>query len=102
MKVIQKLTSRKFWVALVTLIAGVLSMIGADENMVQIITGGILALVPTIIYIITEGKIDAASVGAAMQTIGNTVSSAAAADKNENVEPDVDQALLLDSADLIE
>ena len=72
-----KLTSRKFWVAVVTLFAGILGMLGADDNLVQIITGGVLALVPTIVYIIAEGKIDAESVGAAVSTVGNTISEAA-------------------------
>lgn len=92
----QKLTSRKFWMALITLVSGILGMIGADDNVVQIIASGALTLVPTIIYIITEGRIDAASVGNAVTTIGNTITDVAdeLTDKTQNIEPDVDEELL--------
>ena len=86
----KKLTSRKFWAALVTLLAGVLGMLDADDNLVQVITGGVLALVPTIIYIVTEGKIDAASIWSAVSTVGSTISDAAAI-TNKNDENEVEK-----------
>lgn len=59
-----KLTSRKFWVAAVSIVAGILTMLGAPDNAVQLISGVGLILAPAIAYIAAEGKIDAASVAA--------------------------------------
>lgn len=59
----QKLMSRKFLIAAVTVIAGIAGMCGADDSIVETISGALMALVPCIIYIATEGKIDAAAIG---------------------------------------
>jgi len=56
-----KLTSRKFWVAVISIIVGVLGFLGADDNAIQFVSGAGLILIPGIIYIITEGRIDAAA-----------------------------------------
>jgi len=58
---IEKLTSRKFWVAIISIIAGVLGVLGANDNIIQLVSSAGLILVPAVIYIITEGKIDAAA-----------------------------------------
>ncbi len=57
-----KLTSRKFWITLVSVIAGIAQLLGADGNLVSTVSGAILAAVPAVIYVITEGKIDAEGV----------------------------------------
>lgn len=62
-KLIEKFTSRKFLLAVVTVIAGVVAMCGASEGVVEAVTAALTALIPTVIYIITEGRIDAAAVG---------------------------------------
>ena len=56
----EKLTSRKFWLSLIPAIAGVAELFGADGGSVELICGALLALVPSVFYVITEGKIDAA------------------------------------------
>lgn len=56
-----KLTSRKFWLALISIIVGILGIFGADDNLIQSISSILLILVPAVIYIITEGRIDAAA-----------------------------------------
>lgn len=61
---LSKLTSRKFWLAAVGVIVGVLGMLGADDNTIQLVSSVGLILIPAIIYIITEGKVDAAAVAA--------------------------------------
>lgn len=90
MNIKQKLTSRKFWVALITILTGILGIVGAEDNVVQIITSALLTLVPTIIYIITEGKIDAASVSTIVTTVGETIGTVIdVTDKSNNEEPEV-------------
>lgn len=58
-----KLTSRKFWVTLISLLTGVAQLFGADGDLVSVISGAALALVPVVIYVLSEGRIDAASAG---------------------------------------
>ena len=60
-KFISKLTSRKFWISLISTFVGIAELFGADGELVSVIVGSALALIPSIIYIITEGKVDAAS-----------------------------------------
>jgi len=55
----EKLTSRKFWVAVISIIVGILGVFGADDSLIQLVSSIGLILIPAIIYIITEGKIDA-------------------------------------------
>ena len=57
-----KLTSRKFWLTLISVAAGIAQLLGADGNIVSTVSGALLAAVPAIIYVITEGKIDAEGV----------------------------------------
>ena len=59
----QKLMSRKFLIAAVTVIAGIAGMCGADDSIVETVSGALMALIPCIIYIATEGKIDATAIG---------------------------------------
>jgi pheromone shutdown protein TraB len=58
---LSKLTSRKFWIAIISTFAGIAELFGAGGELVSVIVGSALALLPSLIYIITEGKIDAAS-----------------------------------------
>lgn len=55
-----KLTSRKFWMALVGLISGILVALKLDEQTVTQITGIIMAGASVVAYIIGEGLADAA------------------------------------------
>ena len=57
-KIIKKLTSRKFILSLITLLAGVAIALGADENTVKCIAGAAVALIGAVVYCVTEGKID--------------------------------------------
>lgn len=59
---IKKLTSRKFIVTIITAITGIITMIIGDNEVVQIISGAAMTIVPTIVYCIMEGTIDAKSV----------------------------------------
>ena len=72
-KLIQKLTSRKFIVTIITAITGIITMIVGDNEVVQIISGAAMTIVPTIVYCVMEGVIDAQSV----KTITNATADAA-------------------------
>lgn len=79
--IFEKLTSRKFLVTAITAIAGIITMIIGENEIVQIISGAAMTIVPTIVYCITEGAIDAKSI----KTITDTTVEAAeklGADKN--------------------
>ena len=56
---IRKLTSRKLWLALSGVAMGVALALGADSTEMESLAGTVAALVSTVTYIVTEGKIDA-------------------------------------------
>lgn len=60
----KKLCSRKFWMALVGLITGLLLLFGVDKNQTEQIGGIVLAAGSVIAYILGEGMADAADAGA--------------------------------------
>jgi drug/metabolite transporter (DMT)-like permease len=72
----QKLTSRKFWLALAGLVVGVLALLGTDANTAQQVSGVIMALGSVVAYIVGEGLVDAASAGAAATNANATTASA--------------------------
>lgn len=55
---IEKLTSRKFWTAITGIVTGIILMFSADENLIQLISGCILTIADTVIYIISEAEVD--------------------------------------------
>ena len=57
---VAKLTSRKFWMALVGLVSGLLLAFKVDEGTVTEISGIIMAAASVVAYIIGEGLADAA------------------------------------------
>ena len=64
-----KITSRKFLAALVGIITGLAMVFGLDQNVITTVSGAVMALASVIVYIATEGKIDAAAVGKAAQAV---------------------------------
>ena len=61
-KIINKLTSRKFIVTAITALAGLITLIVGENETVQVIAGAAMTIVPTIVYCVMEGTIDAKSV----------------------------------------
>ena len=61
MNITQKLTSRKFWMAVAAFVVGVLALFNVDANTTQQISGVIMSLGAVIAYIVGEGLVDAAS-----------------------------------------
>lgn len=57
---VQKLTSRKLWVSLVGLAAGLALAFGAEEGDLQGVIGAVAALLSSLSYVLSEAKVDAA------------------------------------------
>ena len=61
--IIRKLTSRKFWVALIGFITALLVAFNVDAGSIEQITSIIMSFASLIAYIVSEGLIDANNVG---------------------------------------
>lgn len=86
--VLEKLTSRKFIVTAITAIAGIITLIIGENEVVQIVAGALMTVIPTIVYCIMEGTIDAKSV----KTITDaTVDAAEKLGANEKVVDAIEQ-----------
>jgi hypothetical protein len=59
---IQKLTSRKLWMALAGVAVGIATILGVEGSDVSTIAGAVTSIASIVTYIITEGKIDAVRV----------------------------------------
>lgn len=57
--IIRKLTSRKFWVAIVGVVSGLLLAFKVDAETIENIGGIIMAAASAVAYIIGEGLVDA-------------------------------------------
>ena len=66
---LKKFTSRKFLLALISVVSGVLTMANCNDNLIQFICSLIMIIVPSITYIITEGVLDYTGIGLALQDI---------------------------------
>ena len=60
--ILKKLTSRKFILAAITAIFGIITLIVGDNEAVKVIAGAAMTIVPTVVYCLMEGVIDAKSV----------------------------------------
>ena len=59
---IQKITSRKFWMAVAGVATGIAMAFGVETTDIGTVAGAVTALVSVVTYIIAEGKVDAESV----------------------------------------
>lgn len=59
---IQKLTSRKLWMAIAGVAVGIATILGVEGSDVSTIAGAVTSIASIVTYIITEGKIDAVRV----------------------------------------
>ena len=67
-KIIQKLTSRKLWLAIAGVATGIAIVFGVDGGDISNVAGAVTAVASVITYIITEGKIDAEGVKNAVES----------------------------------
>ena len=58
----RKLSSRKLWAAMAGLAAGLALVFGLDEEIISTVAGAVVSAASIIVYIMTEGKVDAAAV----------------------------------------
>lgn len=100
----QKLKSTKLWCALAGIILGVVLSIGgaSTESDIQTIVGCVTSLISAVTYIITEGKIDAASasaIGVSIQKLIEYFSEILATpeedDVPENMDSDINNEVVL-------
>lgn len=73
MKIIQKLTSRKLWMAIAGIATGLALVLGVDGGDISNAAGAVTAVASVIAYIVTEGKIDAEAVKNAVEAADNAV-----------------------------
>lgn len=67
----RKLSSRKLWAAVAGIVTGLAMVFGLDENTISTVAGAVVSVSSVVAYIITEGKVDAAGVKDAIDTIQN-------------------------------
>ena len=60
---VQKLTSRKFWAAIVAVITSVCVIFGVEDITMEQVTALIMAGASVVAYIIGEGLTDSANIG---------------------------------------
>lgn len=56
---IRKLTSRKFWMAVVALVTGLLAAFKVDASTIETVSGIIMSAAAVVAYIVAEGMVDA-------------------------------------------
>lgn len=54
----QKMTSRKFWVAVASIVTGLILLFGGDEVIAEQISGAVLVFGGAVGYMIAEGIVD--------------------------------------------
>ena len=78
-----KFKSRKFLTCIAGIIMGLCMVFGLDENTVTTISGAVTSAVSIVIYIYSEGKIDAAAVDKIKETVDKVEDAANAVIKVE-------------------
>lgn len=78
---IRKFTSRKFIIAAISALTGVIALIVGDNAAVQTIAGALMIVIPAVVYCITEGRVDAASAAAITGAVADAAEKLGA-DKN--------------------
>lgn len=61
--ILQKLSSRKLWIAVVGIVMGLAAVFGIEENDYAQVAGLVTSAASVIAYILGEAKIDAAAAG---------------------------------------
>jgi len=72
-EIIQKLKSRKLWLAVGGMCAGVALAFGVDASDLQTVAGAVTTLVSAVVYILTEGRVDAIAMEGTAQKIYDAV-----------------------------
>ena len=67
--ILKKLSSRKLWLALAGLAAGLAMALGVEVSDLSAVAGAVTAAASVVSYIVTEGRLDAERVKAAVENI---------------------------------
>lgn len=79
----QKLSSRKLWAAIAGLVMGLSMVFGLDEGTISTVSGAVVSVASVIVYIVTEGRVDAAAVGDAAGKVQDAVDAVAGAKEGQ-------------------
>lgn len=82
---LKKLTSRKFIVTAISAIAGIVTLIVGDNDVIPIIASALMVVIPTIVYCITEGVIDSKSVQTITEVAADTAEKLGASKEKVDV-----------------
>ena len=82
---IKKLTSRKFIVTVIAAIAGIVTLCGADREVVMVIAGAAMTIVPSVVYCLMEGVLDAKSIRNITEVVADTGEKLGASEDTVNV-----------------
>lgn len=69
----QKLSSRKLWACVVGVAMGAAMIFGLDQDVIGTVSGAVTSIVSLVVYIITEGKIDAQAVAETIVTVQDAI-----------------------------
>ena len=69
----QKLGSRKLWACVAGVVMGAAMIFGLDEEVIGTVAGAVTSLVSLVVYIVTEGKVDAQAVATTIVTVQDAV-----------------------------
>lgn len=69
----RKLSSRKLWAAAAGIITGLAMIFGLDENTISTVAGAVVSAASVVVYIVAEGKVDAAGVKQAVDNVQGAV-----------------------------
>lgn len=78
-----KFASRKFLACIAGVAIGVCMVFGIDEGVVNTIAGAVTSIISLVVYIYTEGKIDAEAVDKAKDTVSDVTEALGAIEKIE-------------------
>lgn len=70
--IIKKFTSCKFIVTVITAITGIITLCVGDNEVVKVIAGAAMTIVPTVVYCLMEDMIDAKSIKTITEVAADT------------------------------
>ena len=85
-KFFENFKSKKFLMALIAMVTGIMGLLNCDDNIIALVTNIILVGMPAIAYIITEGVLDWNKINAAIVEILNIIDTYMASEKEETEE----------------
>ena len=76
-EILEKLKSRKLWLAVGGMCAGVALAFGVEASDLQTVAGAVTTLVSAVVYILAEGRVDAIAMESASAQIRDAVDAVA-------------------------